>query len=238
MPRTPPAIRLKKVCFRYERQGPDVLKELSFEVPKGRITGIMGGNGTGKSTLLKLIGGALKPYSGKIACSGRASVLVQDPQLLFSKDRAGDELKDEALIDRFELGGLLNSHPYHLSGGEQQRLAIAMAMAVRPDILALDEPTKGMDALFKAKFAGILKDFAGAGGTVLIVSHDVEFLAAYADKCALIFDGAVVSSGRPREFFSGNNFYTTAASRMSRHVFKNAVTAEDVIWLLRENGMA
>ena len=146
----------------------------------------------------------------------------------------------EALIDdaaqTTEITHLLGSHPYDLSGGEQQRAALAKVLLTQPKILLLDEPTKGIDAFFKIKLAGILKRLTDSGVTVLMVSHDVEFCARYADIVSLFFDGAIITTNTPGRFFVSNSFYTTAANRMSRHLFHNAITNEDVIELCRLNG--
>ncbi|MDR0875604.1 MAG: ATP-binding cassette domain-containing protein [Clostridiales Family XIII bacterium] len=124
---------------------------------------------------------------------------------------------------------LMGFHPYDVSGGEQQRTGLAMALLTKPKLLLLDEPTKGMDSFFKEKFAAILHRLRADGLGVLMVSHDVEFCARYADRCALFFGGDIVSEGAPREFFSGNSFYTTAANRMARGLFPGAVTADEII---------
>jgi energy-coupling factor transport system ATP-binding protein len=124
---------------------------------------------------------------------------------------------------------LLDRHPYDLSGGEQQRTALAKVLLLDPEILLLDEPTKGLDAEFKQAFALILRTLLRRGVTVFMVSHDVEFCAEYADRCALFFDGNIVSEGRPRQFFSGNSFYTTSANRMARGLLPEAVTPRDVM---------
>ena len=124
---------------------------------------------------------------------------------------------------------LLESHPYDLSGGESQRAALAKVLLTDPEILLLDEPTKGMDAHFKEEFADILSDLREKGVTVVMVSHDIEFCAEHADRCALIFDGKPTSIDTPREFFKGKNFYTTAANRMARTCLPDAVLAEDII---------
>ncbi len=124
---------------------------------------------------------------------------------------------------------LLDRHPYDLSGGEQQRAALAKVMLLEPDILLMDEPTKGLDAEFKQSFAAMVRSLLSGGVTVLMVSHDVEFCARYAHRCALFFDGGIVTEGTPRAFFSGNSFYTTSADRMARGLLPHAVTAEDVM---------
>ena len=111
---------------------------------------------------------------------------------------------------------LLDRHPYDLLGGEQQRAALAKTLLLDPEILLLDEPTKGLDAEFKLVFAEILQVLLRRGVTILMVSHDVEFCARYAHRCALFFDGSIVTEAAPRAFFSGNSFYTTSANRMAR----------------------
>ena len=239
------AIVLNDVWFRYEKDLPDVLKGLSLKVSKGEFLAILGGNGAGKTTALSVIAGLLQAYRGDVCVSGRLGVLPQDPQTLFVKKTVEEDLyeilqdnghsesqKDDkvsyaAKLCRLE--PLLHRHPYDLSVGEQQRAAIAKALLLDPDILLMDEPTKGLDAEFKQALAVILKTLQRQGVTILMVSHDVEFCAEHADQCALFFDGSIVTSGTPRDFFSGNSFYTTSANRMSRGFLATAVTATDVI---------
>lgn len=131
-----------------------------------------------------------------------------------------------------ELEPLLTMHPYDLSGGEQQRAALAKVLLLRPRILLLDEPTKGLDGQFKEKLAGILKNLQAAGTTIVLVSHDIEFCAKYADRCAMFFNGGITSCDTPRRFFGGKSFYTTAANRMARTTMPDAVLAEDMILAL------
>lgn len=257
-----PVVELKEVWFRYEKNGSDVLKGVSLKVPEGRIYTIVGGNGTGKSTTLKSICGICRPYRGKVYVQGkklehyksndlfknRLAMLPQDPQCLLVKKSVQEELEEmisskiqedkdrlENVIEICEIRELLSSHPYDLSGGEQQRVALAKVLLTNPAVLLLDEPTKGMDNFFKRKFGEILKRLKKQGVTIIMVSHDVEFCAKYADVVSMFFDGSVITSNTPNHFFAKNNFYTTAANRMSRRVFENAVTVEDVIKLCREN---
>ena len=147
--------------------------------------------------------------------------------------------ESESRIDEIaalcEITPLLAQHPYDLSGGEQQRAALAKVLLTDPKILLLDEPTKGIDSFFKQQFAAILQKLKERGVTIIMVSHDVEFCAKYADLVSMFFDGSVVTTNTPNQFFSRNSFYTTAANRMSRHVFENAVSNEDVIRLCKEN---
>jgi len=242
------AIQLQDIWFRYEKNLPDVIKGLSFGVNYGEITAILGGNGTGKTTALSLIAGLYTPYRGKVHAEAKIYMLPQDPQSLFVAKTVGGDLlevlserklsKEEkhkrlsAMAELCRLDGLLDRHPYDLSGGEQQGAALAKVLLLEPKILLLDEPTKGLDAEYKQIFAAILRKLTAAGVAVVMVSHDVEFCAEYADRCALFFDGNIVTENTPQAFFSGNSFYTTSANRMARHVLPNAVTADDVIQAL------
>ena len=226
------ALKAADVWFRYERNEDDVLKGLTITARKGGLFAVMGGNGSGKTTLLSLLTGARKPYRGNVRTGGKVGAVPQDPTLLFGSTSVAKELGDGetavVIAGRLGLDGLLERHPYDLSGGEQQRLALAKALLADPDILLLDEPTKGLDRGAKEELAAILKDLCEEGKTVLMVSHDIDFCSLYADRCALLFDGRLTGEDKPRRFFGGNAFYTTAASRMSRHLFREAVTAEAV----------
>lgn len=255
-----PAVFVKETWFRYEKDTPDVLKGVVLRVPRKTLFAVVGGNGTGKSTLLKTICNTCKPYRGKVLIDGKPvgkykdselfrhnlALLPQDPKSLFVKKTVREELlemlekgESESRIDEIaalcEITPLLSQHPYDLSGGEQQRAALAKVLLTDPKILLLDEPTKGIDSFFKQQFAAILQKLKERGVTIIMVSHDVEFCAKYADLVSMFFDGSVVTTNTPNQFFSRNSFYTTAANRMSRHVFENAVNNEDVIKLCKEN---
>ena len=252
-----PALVLKELWFRYEKDSPDILRGVSAEIPTGSLYAILGGNGAGKSTTLKAISGICRPYRGKVTLFGKPvdkyksselfhgclAMLPQDPKSLFVKKTVREDLsemtRDKSSIERIaalcQITELLDSHPYDLSGGEQQRAALAKVLLTNPRLLLLDEPTKGIDSFFKETFAGILADLKKQGITIVMVSHDVEFCARYADIVSMFFDGQILTTDTPRRFFGSNSFYTTAAHRMSRHVFEGAVTAEDVIRLYKEN---
>lgn len=240
------AVQIKELWFRYDKHLPDILKGLSLQVPKGSVFAMMGGNGTGKSTLLKNICGVCKPYRGNVLTEGKVSMLPQEVTDLFVKETVAEELEEmlteknrqeslQSIIEICEIETLLKRHPYDLSGGEQQRVALAKVLLTGPDILLLDEPTKGLDPFFREKLAGILRKLTAQGMTILLVSHDVEFCARHADRVGMFFDGCVLAEDVPQSFFAHNSFYTTAANKMSRHVFENAVTNEDVIELCRRN---
>ena len=231
------AAELKGCWFRYEKNAPDVLCALTLRVHEGEVFALVGGNGSGKSTTLGLVTGRLKPYRGKVTTHGRVCALPQDARELLVKDTVIAELRelcsDEAdirdMLTFLELDWLSLRHPFDLSGGEQQRLALGKVLLTKPDILLLDEPTKGMDGQMKAAFGKLLRRLAGEGRTVLMVSHDIEFCALNADRCALLFNGEAVTQCPPHEFFSGNFFYTTAAARLARGMIPGAVLGEEVI---------
>ena len=230
-------VTVSDAWFRYTPDAPDVLRGLELTVRRGELFAILGGNGAGKSTTLRLLAGLQKPYRGEVRVTGKTALLPQEVQTLFAKKTVREDLaevtSDGAMLAYVtalcRLDALLDRHPYDLSGGEQQRAALAKVLLTRPDILLLDEPTRGLDAAFKAELAELLHDLLAQGVTVVLVSHDVEFCAAYAQRCALFFDGSIASDGAPREFFALNRFYTTAANRMARGRLPEAVTAEDVI---------
>lgn len=257
------AVELRDVWFRYERDGADVLRGTTLAVPEGSLFAVVGGNGTGKSTMLRAICGVARPYRGKITVLGRrlkewkkaelfrggVALLPQDPlNLMVKKTVRGDlgEMLDGRgltaeqrvaavgeVATLTDIAPLLDAHPFDLSGGEVQRAALAKVLLCEPRLLLLDEPTKGLDAFFKDKLARLLRSLTARGTTVLMVSHDVEFCASYADWCALFFDGNVVTTNPPRQFFASNSFYTTAANRISRGFFENVVTVEEVVELCR-----
>ena len=264
-------IEVRDVWFRYEKDGADVVQDLSLTVYNGEFFALVGGNGTGKSTTLSLISRVRAPYRGKILLHGKdirrysetelyrgyLGVLPQNPQSMFIKKTVREDLyamiggnrekksreydatmpKAEAIegiVSLTKLEGLLDRHPYDLSGGEQQRLALAKVLLLRPRVLLLDEPTKGLDAEYKVQLGGILKKLQSHGITIFMISHDVEFVAEYADRVGLFFEGNVVTCKQAHAFFAGNNFYTTAANRMARHYFPEAVTVKEVAACLKE----
>ena len=251
------ALVIKECWLRYTRTGPDVLRGLNLRVPRGSLFAILGGNGTGKSTALKAACGSVKAYRGSIEILGKRqrdyrpgelfrgclSMLPQDPRSLFVKETVLEDLQEmgaeQAAVEETaalcRITELLSANPADLSGGELQRAALAKVLLRKPKLLLLDEPTKGMDSIFKAEFAAILDRLCREGVTVVMVSHDVEFCAEYAQLVGLFFDGQLITTGTPQTLFGSNSFYTTAVSRMSRHVFRNAVTSEQAAALIKRN---
>ncbi|MEK3865122.1 energy-coupling factor transporter ATPase [Paenibacillus sp. FSL H7-0716] len=261
----PVVIKFKDVWFKYDKNGSDIIKDLSFEVKQGQFYCIVGGNGTGKTSTLSLMSGILQPYRGKVLIGGNnpakmnakalftnnLGILPQNPQTLFVKKTVELDLYEmlsqlsltkeektarvEAVVKFAELEHLLSMHPYDLSGGEQQRAALAKLLLLEPKILLLDEPTKGLDGPFKEKLAVFLQKLNAEGVTIVMVSHDVEFCAKYAEVCAMFFDGSIITTNEAQKFFAGNSFYTTAANRMARHVWNEGVTIEGVIDLCQRS---
>ena len=248
-----PALELCDIWFRYERNSRDIIKGLELTVGEGEIFCILGGNGSGKTTTLNATAGLLKPYRGSIKVFGKKlkeyknrslyreclALLPQDVQTTFLHNTVREEL-DECGADLaalpYDISHLLEKHPYDLSGGEQQLTALAKVLASKPKLLLLDEPTKGLDANAKNSMINILQNLKKSGVTSVIVTHDVEFAAECADRCAMFFEGRIVSIGTPRKFFSCNNFYTTAVSRMTRGFYEEAVIMTHVADLCRLNG--
>lgn len=264
IPNTEDIITLKDVFFRYEKGGNDILSGTNLSIKKGEHFCILGGNGSGKTTTLKILAGLLKPYRGKVIIDNNkmtkkttadfnrlgVAMLPQNPESVFLKSRVIDDYtelckikgieksdyedKINSIAEKLGIKDLLENHPYDLSGGEIQKCALGKVLISKPKILLLDEPTKGVDAYSKLSLCKILQEIKSDGVTIITVTHDVEFASIVADRCGLFFDGEVLSSLVPQEFFSKNNFYTTASSRISRDKFANAVTVDDVVSLIKE----
>ena len=262
----PIAMRMKEICFRYEKELPDVLENAQLTVYEGEIISLLGGNGSGKTTLLKVVSGTCKPYRGKIEIFGKRlkkytgnelyvgnlAFLPQNPQTVFIKMSVREDYdeirkvmgytkeemreKTEEMAETLGISHLLDRHPYDLSGGEQQKAAIGKVLLLNPKLLLMDEPTKGMDAWSKRQLRLLLEKLREKGLSILMVTHDVEFAAEVSDRCGLFFDHEITSLDTPEAFFGNNNFYTTAANRISRGRYENAVTCEEVIEICKKNG--
>ena len=226
------ALEFLDVYLRYNRNGRDVLRGMDLKIGSGEIFSILGGNGAGKSTAVSAAAGLVKPYSGTIKVFGKkirdyrgqelyrncVAMLPQDVQTVFTED------------------SINGRHPYDLSGGEQQLAALEIVLEADPRLLILDEPTKGLDVYEAERLIKRLEELKNGGVTIVIVTHDIEFAAKCSDRCALLFNGEITSCDETRRFFAGNYFYTTAANRMTRGYFENAVTVGDVVGLCRKNG--
>ena len=175
--------------------------------------------------------------------NGKAVFLPQEASLLFAYETVLEELQEmsdnteriKEVVDLCGIDMILNSHPYDISVGQQQSVALAKVLLAGADILLLDEVTKGMDSLIKIRLAEILKQLCKDGKTIIMVSHDIEFCSEYADIVGMFFNGDIVSSDTPQKFFAKNSFYTTAGARMSKGILTNTVNAEDIINLCKRN---
>lgn len=245
-------LHIKDLWFRYERDSKDIIKGLDFEAYKGEILAIIGGNGTGKTTLLSILAGMRKPYRGRCNINGDTTALLpQNPQTLFVRDTVREELlealedldlkatdsnlKIAEISELLEIADIMDKHPYDISGGEQQRVALGKVLLLNPDLLLMDEPTKGIDNLLKNKLGELLRKLSAEGKTIIFVSHDIEFCSRFASRCMMFFDGGISGEGTPANLFAGNNFYTTAANRMARNYFVDAILPEEVGLLVAQN---
>lgn len=219
------ALTAKGLCFTYKRGLQDVFFKLDYCAEQGKINAIIGANGCGKTTLLKCLCGVLKCYGGKIKLNGKAAYMPQNVQTLFLKDTVLQEIDDMELLKEFGLEALSQKNPFDLSGGEAQRLALAKIMAANCDILLLDEPTKSVDAPFAACFAKMLRKITDKGKTVIMVTHDLEFAARYADNAAFLFNGRIAASDSAKEIFSSLDIYTTSIAKLTKG---RAVSAEEI----------
>ena len=259
------ALEIDGGYFRYERDLPDVLDGLNLKIYKNEILCVFGANGAGKTTLLRVLSGTRRLYKGKYRLWGKKikeyggnalyrhniAALPQNPQNLFLKNSVKEDLFELAKLvcpsedtrakkvaevsARTGMTHLADRHPYDLSGGEMQKVALAKVLLTEPKILLLDEPTKGLDAYSKKEFARLLNELKAEGKTIVIVTHDVEFAAQIADRCAMYFDGKIVSVADKYSFFAENRFYTTAAARITRDNFLDAVTLSRAVKKCNEN---
>ena len=234
-------IKVKNAYFRYGKDLPDVLKDLNLEIKKGEILSILGGNGSGKTTLVKVITGIRRLYSGKVFINdvninkmkdidlyrNNISVISQNPYTLFVTETVLDELKEskklvdtditiEETIKLFELENIINRHPYDISGGEAQKVALAKMYLLNPKIIILDEATKGLDNFYKEKLKNILINLKKLGKTIVLVTHDMEFASSISDRCALIFNGEIVSINEVNKFFKDNSYFTTITNKLTK----------------------
>ncbi|MBJ6361869.1 ABC transporter ATP-binding protein [Paenibacillus sp. GCM10012307] len=251
-------LKCRSVFFQYEKDSPFLLHGCSFEVRKGELMALMGGNGAGKSTLLRVLSSLLKPQRGAVELDGkplskwkekeriaRIGYLAQNPLLYFNRDTVRELLDErlsrldlseaeqkrrlEEMVTLFELEPILNHHPYDISGGQQQKTALALVLLADPELLLLDEPTKGLDPYQKEKLAELLGKWLQGSRSILMVSHDVEFAARYATRSAMLFNGSVIGPEETSSFFQQNYFYTTVVQRVAAERWPSLVTEEDVI---------
>lgn len=249
------ALELKGAWFRYEKDSPDVLKGVNFSAAFGEVFSLLGGNGSGKSTLLKVIAGLERAYRGKITvlgrsikkwdaslCCGGVALLPQEVSAVFVKHTVKEDMEDlcraqgiapqpkiDELCAQMGIEELLDREPMDLSGGERQKCALCKLLLTSPQLILLDEPTKGMDAAYRSGLVKTVRGLAQKGAAIIIATHDTGFAAAVSDRCGLFFNGELLSVCSPRRFFSATRFYTTAASRITRDYLPCAVTVQQAV---------
>lgn len=222
------AIELKNIVFAYGKNERDILDRLSMTVFKGSVHSVIGANGSGKTTLLKVIAGIKKQYSGKVKLKGKVAYLPQNPQYLFTKDTVLEEVGQSSAKtlcpNDFEI-----RHPYDLSGGEMQKLAIEILLKNDFDIILMDEPTKSLDYFSKQELKRIINSLINQGKTVVIVSHDLDFVGEASDFVSFLSDGIITITGDRRTVFSSLDFYTTQIRRVTKSSLSSAVALEDIV---------
>lgn len=250
-----PLLTCKKLYFTYDKNAPLVLKRLSLSIHEGEFFALLGANGSGKSTLLQQIAGAHKPQRGDILYAGKSLLrkstversrmigyVAQNPMLYFTRDTVREQLMDRLrrlgehssieklnkLAARFDVESIMDKHPFDISGGQQQKIALMLVLLADPKLLLLDEPTKGLDPISKHRLAELLEMIRAAGTTIVMVSHDIEFAASYASRCGLLFNGAMAAVEDTRSFLQSNYFYTTTIHRTVGDVLPEAITVKDV----------
>jgi energy-coupling factor transport system ATP-binding protein len=202
------------------RDGPAILRGVALSLAPGESIALMGRNGAGKSTLLRHAAGLLEPTRGRVERSGRVALLLQNPSDYFIHERVGEEASAAAL-EAVGLGEMAARNPRDLSGGERQRLALAIVIGAPgdtqdgpPAVLALDEPTRGMDRETKAELAAELNRRASEGQAVIVATHDPEFAAACAQRAVLLADGRVIADGPACELLAGGWYFATETARI------------------------
>jgi energy-coupling factor transport system ATP-binding protein len=222
--KVPAALSLRGVWHEL-RDGPAILRGVTMSIAPGETIALMGRNGAGKSTLLRHAAGLLEPTRGRVERAGRVALLLQNPGDYFIHERVGEEASAAAL-EAVGLAAMAERNPHDLSGGERQRLALAIVAGAAgdrsesggrdgaPAVLALDEPTRGMDRETKAELAGELGRRAAAGQAVIVATHDPEFAAACARRAILLADGRVIADGPVAELLAGGWYFATETARI------------------------
>ncbi len=242
-------VSLKNVWFTYPG-GQEVLKDVSLDVKEGEFMAILGENGAGKSTLLKLMTGILKPGRGSVRVQGKdlsnkgfkeirkfTAYLSQNPNDYLFRDTVEDELlftlknfgigniaAVDEMLEKFHLVGYRKTNSRDLSGGERQRVALASVLVTGPGLIILDEPTRGVDFCLKAELGRFLQEETEKGGTVIVVTHDVEFAAEFAGRSVIMFAGSIVSDGEKHDVLGKSVFYSPQISKMCRGICEGVLT--------------
>jgi energy-coupling factor transport system ATP-binding protein len=242
----------------YEK-GVPLLEDVDLLLRRGELVALMGENGAGKSTLVRHFNGLLSPQRGRVTLLGRdaatlsvaeaartCAVLGQNPNDSFVRDTVSEEiahtlaqldLDDErrgalaaGIVAELALEALLARDPRGLSGGERTRVALAAATCGDPVLVVLDEPTRGMDPAHKLELAATLRRWAGAGRSVLVVTHDVEFAARSASRVVVLGDGGVLADGPAASVLDGSLFFSTQVNRLLHHALPGILHEDEVEW--------
>lgn len=220
-------LKAKGLYFAYSKNQ-DVLKDVSLDVKVGKINAILGANSSGKTTLLKTIAGVLKPHHGKIKKAEAVSMLCQNPFDLFTKEKCCDEVAFGDITDFLEISDAAKQHPFDLSTGQAQRLALAKVLETGANIILLDEPTKALDSAFKLKLGEKLRELCDIGKTILLVSHDTDFVAQFADVVSFMSNGEIVATMPRQKMMSSLDFYTSHISKITKGICDSIVSLEDL----------
>lgn len=251
-------LELKNVNYTYPQSSAPAVKNVSLNVAPGEFTAVVGENGSGKSTLLKTICGLLRPQRGRINAGGRdagkistaelariVGYLSQNPNDYLFHDTVYDEAafslkvrglptaeRVEEILRKLNLDSVRHVNPRDLSGGERQRVALAAVLVLKPQLLLLDEPTRGLDAALKQQLGTMFKDLTKQGAAVIMVSHDIEFIAEHADRVIIMSEGEIVADGERKQIMNRAIYYAPQINKLFRGLFDGIITFNDAAALL------
>jgi energy-coupling factor transport system ATP-binding protein len=221
---TQPALVLKEVWHEVE-DGPTILRGISLRLEPGERVALMGRNGAGKSTMLRIAKGLAEPTRGKVERAGEVALLLQNPGDYLVHGHAVEDA-GTAGVAAAGLAGREDANPRDLSGGERQRLALEVVLGGGeppgggpapggPAVVLLDEPTRGMDRIHKDELAARVRQLADGGAAVMVATHDTEFAASLADRIVLLGQGVVIADGPPEEVLGGGRHFSTEVARVT-----------------------
>lgn len=252
-------LEIRNISFSYPGSWEPTLKDISLHVGAGEFLALIGENGGGKSTLLKNICGLLRPQRGKIILHGRntsktrvdelastVGYLSQNPNDYLFHDTVYEEVAFglsvrgiktgelvEKTLQKLGLAHVKDAHPRDLSGGERQRVALASVLVLKPQLLLLDEPTRGLDSILKEKLGSLLLDLLADGVSIIMVTHDIEFVAEYAHRVLIMFDGEIVADGKKRLVMNNSLYYASQINKLFRGFYDGVVTLQDALNLIK-----
>jgi energy-coupling factor transport system ATP-binding protein len=225
--------------------GHAALRGLDLTIGAGEAVALLGRNGAGKSSLLMAAAGLLEPTGGVVRTDDQPALVMQNPNDYLLRERVADELPRDcaqAALDEVGLSALADRDPRDLSGGERQRLALAIVLGGRgigggvpPSVVALDEPTRGMDRAWKEWLGGLVRRLSDAGTTVIVATHDTEFAGAWCDRCALLGEGELIADGSSRDVLCGGRYFATEVSRVLG-AQRCLTPQQGAAWLMQADG--